>query len=119
MSLSRGVVHSTSAGLLVLAALVAWTFTYAYSADMPAGPGTMSRGPVGFLGLWALMMSAMMLPALAPVTSTYLRTIGREPSRAVRSARATGLVVGYLLAWTAYGVVAYVLGRLGGELATS
>jgi predicted metal-binding membrane protein len=119
MPLSRGVVHSTSAGLLVLGALVAWTFTYAYSADMPAGPGTMGRGLVGFLGLWALMMSAMMLPALAPVTSTYLRTIGREPSRAVRSARATGLVVGYLLAWTAYGVVAYVLARLGGELATS
>jgi predicted metal-binding membrane protein len=117
MSMTRGALRSTSAGVLVLCAGLAWLLTYASASGMSAGPGTMGKGFVGFLGLWALMMSAMMLPSLSPVATMYLRGLSREPSAVVRGLRTGGLVIGYLLAWTAYGVVAYVLARAGGQLA--
>jgi len=117
VALTLRAARSTSLGALVAAALVAWALTYALGSDMSAEPGTMGIGLLGFLALWALMMTAMMLPSLAPVTDAYLRTIARDPRPRVRAMRATALVAGYLLAWTAYGVVAYVLADIGGMLA--
>ncbi|WP_256336249.1 DUF2182 domain-containing protein [Arthrobacter sp. ov407] len=84
---------------------------------MSTGPGTMGLGLWGFLGVWTLMMAAMMLPALAPLTSTYLRSIRAVRSRRVRTIRTTGLVGGYLLTWIGFGVVAYAAAALSGLLA--
>ncbi len=92
MALTLRAARSTSLGALVAAALVAWALTYALGSDMSAEPGTMGTGLVGFLALWALMMTAMMLPSLAPVTDAYLRTIARDPRPRVRAVRATALV---------------------------
>ena len=117
MALSVRAARSTSLGALVAAALVAWTLTYAWASGMPTGPGAMGAGLVEFLALWAVMMTAMMLPSLAPVTDAYMRTLAREPSPRVRAMRTAGLVLGYLLAWTAYGVAAYALARAAGVLA--
>lgn len=77
----------------------------------------MGLGLWGFLGVWTLMMAAMMLPALAPLTSTYLRSIRAVRSRRVRAIRTTGLVGGYLLTWIGFGVVAYAAAALSALLA--
>lgn len=103
---------------LVGCALVAWYVTIVSFAGMPAGPGTMGLGLAGFLAAWTLMMAAMMLPALAPLTSMYLRSIRSAGSRFARTARTVALVVGYLLAWAAFGVLAYGAALLGAKLST-
>ncbi|MGO4230681.1 DUF2182 domain-containing protein [Arthrobacter sp. YAF34] len=108
--------HAAELALAGCAAL-AWYLTFSGLADMSTGPGTMGLGLWGFLAVWALMMAAMMLPALAPLTSTYLRTIRAVPSRRIRAIRTTALVGGYLLTWTGFGVVAYAAATLAGLLA--
>jgi predicted metal-binding membrane protein len=108
--------HAAELALIGCAAL-AWYFTFSGLTDMSTGPGTMGLGLWGFLGVWALMMAAMMLPALAPLTSTYLRSIRAVRSRRVRAIRTTGLVGGYLLTWIGFGVVAYAAAALSALLA--
>lgn len=108
--------HAAEWALIACAAL-AWYLTFSGLADMSAGPGTMGLGLWGFLGVWALMMAAMMLPALAPLTSTYLRSIRAVRSRRVRAIRTTALVGGYLLTWIGFGIVAYAAAGLSALLA--
>ena len=97
--------------LLLAAAGVAWWSTAARMAGMDAGPGT-ALGTLGwFTGVWALMMAAMMIPSLAPTAAVYATLTGRrEPSRSLLFAG------GYLLVWSAAGVVAYGLFELGKSL---
>jgi predicted metal-binding membrane protein len=120
MSTSRGViVRPTSSVALLVCSLAAWCATALYAVDMPAAPGTMGLGIVGFVALWALMMTAMMLPSVAPLVSLYLHRIGSEPSARTRAARTSALVAGYLTTWSCVGVVAFGLARLGDRLATT
>jgi predicted metal-binding membrane protein len=93
--------------LLGLAA-AAWWSTIDRMAGMDAGPGT-DLGTLGwFLGVWVVMMAAMMFPALAPTTALYARmTHQRGWSRPLLFA------AGYLLVWGAAGLVAYALFRVG------
>ena len=78
---------------------------------MDAGPGT-SLGALGwFTGVWAVMMTAMMLPSLAPTAAVYATLARRrEPSSWLLFASA------YLFVWSAAGVVAYGLFELGKDL---
>jgi predicted metal-binding membrane protein len=117
MSEQRGVLRASSTRVLLLAAMVAWVLTVASTSGMAAEPGTMGRGLAGFLVLWALMMSAMMLPSVSPFAALYLRGIRADTRPAVRGLRTGALLIGYLAAWTAYGAVAFALARLGGHLA--
>jgi predicted metal-binding membrane protein len=97
------------AGMLA-AAGVAWWLTADRMAGMDAGPGT-DLGALGwFTGVWAVMMAAMMLPSLAPTAAVYAALVRRERSRVVLFAG------GYLLVWSAAGVLAYVLFELGKSL---
>jgi predicted metal-binding membrane protein len=113
-----------SALLFVASAAV----TIAWSASMPAmgempmpGGWTMSmtwmRMPgqtwpgaaASFLGMWVVMMVAMMLPSLVPMLRRYRQAVGRtgEP----RLGRLTALVgVGYFVVWTGFGMAAFPLG---------
>jgi predicted metal-binding membrane protein len=102
---------------LIGSAALAWYFTFSGFAGMSAVPGTMGLGLWGFLGVWTLMMTAMMLPALAPLTTVYLRSIRAVRSRRLRAIRTTGLVGGYLLTWIGFGVTAYVAAALAALLA--
>ena len=109
--------HRASALALVGCAALAWLITVQQLIGMPAGPGTMGLGLVGFLATWELMMVAMMLPTLAPLTSTYLRTLRSiRPSR-IRVARTTALVCGYLITWLGFGMLAYIAASLLAALA--
>jgi predicted metal-binding membrane protein len=95
--------------VLGLSAL-AWAGVIAYALDMGNGVGTMGLSFPEFIAMWSLMMTAMMLPAVSPVASLYLRTIHAD-----QPLRAVVFVLGYLLVWAAVGVPAYVALRLVDE----
>src|SRR5436189_103962 len=73
-SIERPAFQLTRQNVAVLGvAALAWAGIIAYARDMGNGAGTMGI-PVGeFVVMWALMMTAMMLPAVAPVAALYLR----------------------------------------------
>ncbi len=75
-------------------------------------PGTAAA----FLGMWTVMMPAMMLPSLMPMLWRYRRAVA-TPGKAP-PARLTALVgCGYFLVWTAFGMAAFVLGASLASLA--
>jgi predicted metal-binding membrane protein len=89
--------------LLLGAALIAWIVTVQRMRGMDAGPGT-DLGTLGwYLGIWVTMMAAMMLPSAAPTVLMFARARG--------DAQTSIFVVGYLLAWTGYGLAAYAIYR--------
>jgi len=104
-------------GLLLVLAAIAWAFTLRDALHMGSMPGTMGLGPGPFLLMWTIMMAAMMLPSLAPVTTLYLKAIHK--TQGLRVATVLGLAAGYLLAWAAFGVFAYGAAYLAGRLAMS
>ena len=87
---------------LVAVAGVGWWWTVDQMRGMDNGPWT-SLGTFGwFLGIWVVMMAAMMLPSVAPTIALYSRmTSGRAPLAPVM------FVAGYLLTWAATGVIAF------------
>ncbi|WP_340376229.1 DUF2182 domain-containing protein [Streptomyces sp. SS7] len=91
-------------GLLLVVAAAAWVWTVTRWGGMSAMPGTMGLGLAAFLGVWTLMMTAMMLPATAPVAALYARTITVH-----RAARMVVFTAAYLLVWAAAGLPAYAL----------
>jgi len=93
-----------TAVLLTATALVAWIVTVGRMRGMDAGPGTDLGGLGWFLGIWLTMTAAMMLPSSALMVLAYVK--------ASPTARAGSFVLGYLGAWTAYGLAAYALYRL-------
>ncbi|WP_283151170.1 DUF2182 domain-containing protein [Silvimonas soli] len=73
-------------------------------------PGqTWLRAGAVFLGMWVMMMVAMMLPALAPVLWRYQQWASR--SAHARPARLTILVgLAYFSVWTMVGLAAFLVG---------
>ena len=98
-------------GALLVLALVAWTLTDERMGGMDAGPGT-ALGTLGFfVGVWVVMMAAMMFPSIWPMVLVYRRIqIGKREQGRERTAGATAVfVAGYLLTWTGAGVLSYAL----------
>jgi predicted metal-binding membrane protein len=92
---------------LVAVAAVAWAMTGALAKGMGNGPGTMGLALLSFLGLWVLMMIAMMLPSVAPVAVLWARVIRGSSAGPGRAARMSMFLSGYLLAWAACGAIAF------------
>jgi predicted metal-binding membrane protein len=90
----------------VLAA-VAWAVTVVLARTMGNGPGTMGLALLPFLGLWVVMMAAMMLPSVAPVAVLWTRLITGAAAGSGRVIRMTAFLAGYLLAWAVVGAVAF------------
>lgn len=106
---------SAPAAVLLLGAAGAWALTVSRSVDMGgAMPGPMGLSLPAFVGMWTLMMAAMMLPAVAPLAAVYARTV-----RTHRPARLTAFTAGYLAVWAAAGVPAYALAWAAGRVAGS
>jgi predicted metal-binding membrane protein len=102
-------------GALLVLAAVAWGVTDAQMAGMDAGPGT-DPGSLGFfLGVWVVMMAAMMFPSIAPMVIMFTRIQEgrRERGAAVPASLTTLFVAGYLVSWAAAGLVGYGLYELG------
>ncbi|MEO8898356.1 MAG: DUF2182 domain-containing protein [Candidatus Dormibacter sp.] len=100
--------------LLLVSAALAWWATVRQMAGMDAGPGT-DLGALGwFVGIWVVMMAAMMFPSAAPTVALYARMTQRRGL--LRPLLFTG---SYLLVWSAVGVVSYGLLELGKGLFSS
>jgi predicted metal-binding membrane protein len=62
-----------------------------------------------FLGMWVVMMVAMMLPSLVPKLMRYLQIVGRTGQ--TRPGRLTTIVAAaYFLVWTVFGLAVLSLG---------
>jgi predicted metal-binding membrane protein len=97
--------------LLIALALLAWWWTAREMSGMDNGPWTSLGGLGWFVGVWVVMMAAMMFPSVAPTVALYARmTAKRSP--------VYGLVFagGYLVTWTAAGLAAFGLAYAGGRL---
>jgi predicted metal-binding membrane protein len=99
--------------LFALAA-VGWWWTERQMQGMDDGPWT-ALGAFGwFLGVWVVMMAAMMFPSIAPTVALYARmTKTRLPLAPA------AFTAGYLLTWAAAGVAAWTIAlgtsRLAGD----
>jgi predicted metal-binding membrane protein len=83
-----------------------WTMSMAW-LRMPGQ--TWPGAATSFLGMWVVMMVAMMLPSLVPMLWRYRQAVGRTGE--TRLGRLTGLVgAGYFFVWTVFGVAAFPLG---------
>jgi predicted metal-binding membrane protein len=99
--------------LLFGVAAVGWWWTLDELQGMDAGPWT-GLGAFGwFVGVWVVMMAAMMLPSVAPTVALYA-SLARER----RPLAPLLFAAGYLVTWAAAGVLAFALARaVAGPLA--
>jgi hypothetical protein len=97
--------------VLLLLAAVGWLFTADRMNGMDMG-GWTDPGPLDFfLTTWVVMLAAMMFPSVAPMVTAYAKISRRRRETGWHARRgSTALfVTGYLVAWTAFGLVAYGL----------
>src|SRR4051812_39857617 len=102
------------AALFALAG-VGWWWTALQMRGMDQGPWAGLGGLGWFLGVWLVMMAAMMFPSVAPTIALYSRmTKQRSPLSPLL------FTAGYLVTWTAAGlgafILAAVLGRIPGDV---
>jgi predicted metal-binding membrane protein len=92
--------------LLFALAGIGWWWTADQMRGMDEGPWS-GLGTAGwFLGVWIVMMAAMMFPSVAPTVALYSRmTRARSPVLPLLFS------VGYLLTWGAAGVLAFAIGK--------
>ncbi len=100
-------------------AAAAWSVTLVLARNMGNGPGTMGLALLPFLGFWVVMMSAMMLPSVAPVAVLWTRLIGGASAGFGRVVRMSLFLSGYLMVWVAFGVVAFASLAGAGRLLTA
>jgi predicted metal-binding membrane protein len=98
-------------GLLVVLAAIGWAVTDDRMAGMDAGPGTDLGGLGWFLGVWVVMMAAMMFPSIAPMVIMYARIQEgkREREQTAPAGATTIFVAGYLVSWAAAGIAGYLI----------
>ena len=109
------------AGVVLLAGL-GWAYLVMMAAGMAhepaegaaalAAPGLEAWTPGYFammLSMWAVMMVAMMLPSVAPLLLVYARLARQNREQGHPTAPTGAFAAGYLLAWTAFSVVATLL----------
>lgn len=87
---------------LLVASLVAWAIVVDQTRGMDMGPSADLGGFTWYVGLWVSMTAAMMLPSVAPAVLLVDR---------LSKSATPPFLVGYLAAWTAYGLAAYGLAR--------
>ena len=95
-------------GLLFGLAAVGWWWAMDQMRGMDAGPWT-GLGTFGwFIGVWVVMMAAMMFPSVSPTVALYSQmTKERAPLSPLVFAG------GYLLTWAGAGALAFAVAVLG------
>ncbi len=89
-----------------------WTMSMAWMR-MPGQ--TWAGAAASFLGMWVVMMVAMMLPSLVFMLRRYRQDVGR--TGATRLGPLTAIVgAGYFFVWTAFGMAVFPLGATLAEL---
>lgn len=128
--LSQRAFFGVSALLFVVSVVVTIVWCSSMSAmggmPMPGGwtmsmawmrmPGQSWPGAaLSFIGMWFVMMVAMMMPALVPMLWRYRRAVGNTHERPL--GLLTAIVgAGYFFVWTAIGAAAFPLGIALAEL---
>jgi predicted metal-binding membrane protein len=101
----------TVLALFALAA-VGWWWIAGQMQGMDDGPWT-RLGTFGwFLGVWVVMMAAMMFPSVAPTVALYSRM-----TKAQRPLAPAAFTAGYLLTWAVAGVVAWAIALAASRVA--
>ena len=98
--------------LLFVLAGIGWWWTLDRMRGMDNGPWTGLGTPGWFIGVWVVMMAAMMFPSVSPTVALY--------SRMTKARSAVDPVVfaaGYLLTWAAAGAFAFVIAFTGNRIA--
>jgi predicted metal-binding membrane protein len=106
-----GIREAGPALVLIAVGTGCWVVAANRMDGMDMGPGT-ELGAFGwFVGVWATMMAAMMLPSLVPMGATYVRAgnAGRGSGEARPFVATVAFAAGYLLTWAAAGLAAYAL----------
>jgi predicted metal-binding membrane protein len=86
---------------------VAWWWTAGEMQDMDGGPWT-TLGTFGwFLGVWVVMMAAMMFPSVAPTVALYSKM-----TKARSLVAPLVFVSGYLVVWGAVGAAAFAVAKV-------
>ena len=107
---------------LAAAATIVWSASMSKMGGMPMPGGwamsmawmrmpgqTWPGAAASFLGMWILMMVAMMMPSLVPMMRRYRQAIATN--RETRLGWLTALVgLGYFFVWTVIGMAVYPLG---------
>ena len=94
--------HLGTVAVLFALAAVGWWWTAGEMGGMDNGPWT-ALGTFGwFLGVWVVMMAAMMFPSVSPTVALYARMTG---SRVLPLA----FTAGYLATWAGAGVIAFLV----------
>ena len=101
--------------VLFVVAGIGWWWTVDQMRGMDNGPWTALGTLAWFLGVWVVMMAAMMFPSVSPTVALYARMTSAEPG-----GRPVLFAVGYLVTWAAAGAVAFALAfagaRAGGDV---
>jgi predicted metal-binding membrane protein len=98
--------------LLSTLAGVGWWWTAHQMRGMDTGPWSALGGFGWFLGVWVVMMAAMMLPSVAPTVALYSRM-----TRNRSSVLPLMFVGGYLFTWAVAGLIAFAVGAGGSAVA--
>jgi len=94
--------------LLFAIAAVAWWWTADQMQGMDNGPWSALGTLPWFVGVWVVMMAAMMVPSLVPTVALYSRM---TKSRSALAPLA--FTSGYLLAWASVGLLAFIVAAAG------
>jgi predicted metal-binding membrane protein len=102
------------ATLFALAA-VGWWWTVDQMNGMDNGPWTALGAAGWFLGVWVVMMAAMMFPSVSPTVALYARMTGEQSI-----VRPLVFAAGYLVTWAAAGALvvagAFAAGSIVGDV---
>ena len=101
--------------LLFVLAGIAWWWAFDRMRGMDDGPWTSLGTPGWFIGVWVVMMAAMMFPSVSPTVALYSRM-----TRAQSAAKPLLFAAGYLVTWAAAGALAFgvasAVGRIAGDV---
>ena len=98
--------------VLFAVAAVAWWWTADQMRGMDDGPWTALGTLSWFVGVWVVMMAAMMFPSLAPTVALYARM-----TKSRSAVAPLAFTSGYLLAWASVGLLAFAVAAAGGTFA--
>jgi predicted metal-binding membrane protein len=97
--------------LLFVLAAACWWWTIDEMQGMDGGPWTDLGTLAWFVGVWVVMMAAMMFPSVAPTAALYSSmTKSRSPVAPL------AFTSGYLIAWTSVGAFAFAVASAGGRI---
>lgn len=106
-------------GLLILLTAIAWIVVIEQSTSMMGMGLTMGMSAPFFIGIWIVMMAAMMFPSAAPMIVMFSRVTAGKKAAGGSFVPTWVFVASYLAVWAAAGVVAYLIASWLDSLAMS